>query len=356
MKKNGFAKRTLSFFKEMLRRFEEHEVGQAGAQLAYFFILSIFPFLIFLNALIGLLRISPDMIIQTFADVIPPEVSRILSTYIESLNQRSSTGLFSFGIITTVMSSSKAFDSLLHTLKKAYGNEKKPSGIYKKLTSIVLTLSLGGSILLSMITLAIGRDFWIFLSHYFNLPQGFVESWVYLKWIIIFTALIVTLSGMHFFIPDVRPKFRHIVPGTIFTIIVWIFVSALFSFYVKNFASYSVIYGSLGAMIILLLWLYLTGIIIVTGGELNAVLIDLHTSEEESPSSTMEGDEPNAEDGMELSQTPLKQPLLSSKGEASYTEQEETPELEEIGAEMPPLSSPVKMKKVETYYKKKTKN
>lgn len=342
MKKNRTQNSIFTVLKSMFHRFEEHEVGQAGAQLSYFFILSIFPFLIFLNALIGLLHISSDMVVHTFSDLIPPEVSNILNSYIESLNRKSSTGLFSFGIITTVLSSSKAFDSLLHTLKKAYGNEKKPPGIYKKLTSIVLTLSLGFSILLSMLTLAIGRDFWLFLSHYFRLPVGFVESWLYLKWLLIFTSLIITLSGIHFFIPDVRPKFRHIVPGTVFTIVAWLCVSFLFSYYVNHFASYSVIYGSLGAIIILLLWLYLTGIIIVMGGELNAVLIEQHTAS--SPHT-------NQSDEREEQSEGKKEQILSrineeEKKEGFLSDKKEEPLIPK---------AQVKMKKVETYYKNKTK-
>lgn len=271
-KKRGF--NLIYIVKEMVHRFSVHEVGHAGAQLAYFFILSIFPFFIFLNALIGLLHFSPEMVTNSLGDVAPPEVSRILQNYIRFLNARPSTGLFSFGIITTVLSSSKAFDSLVYTLKKSYKNKENKSGISKKLFSILLTLLLGATILLSLVTLAIGRDFWLFLSNYFSLPPSFVESWTYLKWLIVFGTLFLALGILHFFVPDKRPKLRQIVPGTLFSIFAWVGFSVVFSYYVKNFAKYSAIYGSLGAIIILLLWLYLTGVIIVMGGELNAILME----------------------------------------------------------------------------------
>lgn len=271
-KKQGF--NLIYILKEMAHRFSVHEVGHAGAQLAYFFILSIFPFFIFLNALIGLLNFSPEMVSDSLGDVAPPEVSRILQNYIRFLNARSSTGLFSFGIITTILSSSKAFDSLVYTLKKSYKNKEETSGISKKLFSILLTLLLGATILLALITLAIGRDFWLFLSNYFSLPQSFVESWNYLKWLIVLGTLFLALGSLHFFVPDKRPRLRQIIPGTLFTIFAWVGFSIIFSYYVKNFAKYSAIYGSLGAIIILLLWLYLTGVIIVMGGELNAILME----------------------------------------------------------------------------------
>lgn len=258
----------------MIKRYKEHEIGATGAYLAYFFILSIFPFFIFLNALISRISFSPESIFITFSNVLPKEIMDILKNYLNYIKQGSSDSIFSFGIITTIFTSSKAFGAILLALNKSYKNEKRKSGIIEKLSSIFGTIFLGFSILFSFVILSIGNDFWVFLSNYFKLPMFFLKSWDFFKWIIIFLSLLASLGLLHFIIPNERVRFKQIIPGTIFSIVTWTLMSFGFSFYVKHFSSYSVIYGSLGAIIILLLWLYLTGVLIVLGAELNHILIE----------------------------------------------------------------------------------
>lgn len=257
----------------MLKRYKEHEVGATGASLAYFFILSIFPFLIFLNALISLINLSPEFISGNFSTVLPQEVVEIINYYLDYIKKSPSKGLFSFGIITTIFTASKAFSGVLTALNKAYKNTVK-SGIHHMFISIVGTVIFGISILVSIIIISIGNDFWIFLSNYFNLPSFFMKSWDYLKWLIVFISLFFSLGFIHYIIPNEKIKFKQTIPGTVFSISMWLIISYAFTYYVKNFGSYSAVYGPLGAIIILLLWLYLTGVIMVMGGELNHILIE----------------------------------------------------------------------------------
>lgn len=257
----------------MLKRYKEHEVGATGASLAYFFILSIFPFLIFLNALISLINVSPEFISGNFATVLPDEVVEIINYYLDYIKKGPSKELFSFGIITTIFTASKAFSGVLIALNKAYKNTVK-SGLHHIFVSIVGTVIFGISILVSIIVISIGNDFWIFLSNYFNLPGFFMKSWDYLKWLIVFVALFFSLGFIHYIIPNEKIKFKQTIPGTVFSISMWLIISYAFTYYVKHFSTYSAVYGPLGAIIILLLWLYLTGVIMVMGGELNHILIE----------------------------------------------------------------------------------
>ena len=258
----------------MMERYREHEVGASGASLAYFFVLSIFPFLIFLNALISLFDFSPDIMPLAVYDVLPKEIIQLMEGYLRFIKTNSPKELFSFGIIATILSASKAFGGILKALEKSYKNSERKSDLLHHLESVAATALFGLSILISFITMGIGKGFWMFLSEHLPLPAFFLASWNYIKWLIVFSTLLLSLGLLHFIIPNPKIRFRNIIPGTLFSILTWVSISYIFTYYINNFSRYSEIYGSLGTIIILLLWLYLTGIVIVMGGELNHILLE----------------------------------------------------------------------------------
>lgn len=263
----------------MIKRYGEHEVGATGASLAYFFILSIFPFLIFLNALLSIIDFSPEKLPTAFYDIVPREIIGLMQNYVSFIKANTSKGLFSFGIIATIFSASKGIGGVFKALEKSYDSINRKSGLYKQIESILATAIFGISILLCFITMSIGNGFWVFLSNYFDLPSFFLNSWNYVKWVIAFFTLFTSLGLLHYIIPEDKIGFKNIIPGTIFSIFTWISISYIFTYYIKNFSKYSEIYGSLGSIIILLLWLYLTGVVIVMGGELNHILVEIKEKE-----------------------------------------------------------------------------
>lgn len=263
----------------MIERYNAHEVGATGASLAYFFILSIFPFLIFLNALIATIDFTPEKMPPSFYELIPKEIIRIIQGYLRYIETNSTVELFSFGIVATIFSASKGISGMLKALEKSYNNVGRKPGFFKFMQGIIGTAIFGLAILVCFISISIGNEFWVFLSRFFVIPDMILISWDYIKWFIIFFTLFLGLGFVHLTIPDKKIDFKKIVPGTLFSIVSWISISYFFTFYITHFSSYTEIYGSLGSIIVLLLWLYLTGVIIVMGGELNQILLDMQKKE-----------------------------------------------------------------------------
>ncbi len=270
--------------KKLLKRFSSDNVSQTGGQLAYFFLLSIFPFLIFLNALLGFLDIPIETITNQLETIAPTDVMELIKSYLTSVVTTKNTGLLSIGLITSIYTASKAVDSLIIALNTAYRVKKDRSFIKKKLLSLFFTALLAVTIAIALFLPVLGRNIMQPVADFLGISGIFVNIWVYVRWVIVLTVLFIAISLVYHIVPYVKLPFKKSIPGTIFATIAWILISVGFGIYVNNFGNYSAVYGSLGAVIALMFWLYLTGIVLVLGGELNYILyqenIDQKTFEE----------------------------------------------------------------------------
>ena len=257
---------------ELPKRFSRDNISQTGGQLAYFFLLSFFPFLIFLNALLGFLNISVDTILQEISRIAPKEIMVFLRGYLESVVQTKNTSLLSISLLAALFSASKAVDSLIISLNIAYSTENKRNFFTKKAVSIFFTLLLGLSIAVSLIIPALGKNVAFFIADFLRISKYLVLVWVYIRWLLVFFILFITIALLYHIVPYVNQPFKNSLPGTFFAVIGWLLVSYAFGIYVNNFANYTAVYGSIGAVIALMFWLYLTGIILVIGGEINDIL------------------------------------------------------------------------------------
>ena len=257
---------------ELPKRFARDNISQTGGQLAYFFLLSVFPFLIFLNALLGFLNISVESIIREISAIAPEEIVVLLRGYLESVVETRNTSLLSIGLLASIFSASKAVDSLIIALNTAYDVENKRNFITKKAVSIFFTLILGFAIVISLLLPALGKNVAFLIADFFRISNIIVFVWVYIRWVIVFFILFITIALLYHIVPYVNQPFKNSLPGTFFAVTSWLLVSYGFGIYVNNFANYSAVYGSIGAVIALMFWLYLTGIILVLGGEINDIL------------------------------------------------------------------------------------
>ena len=257
---------------ELPKRFSRDNISQTGGQLAYFFLLSFFPFLIFLNALLGFLNISVDTVMQEISRIAPKEIMVFLRGYLESVVQTKNTQLLSISLLAALFSASKAVDSLIISLNIAYSTENKRNFFTKKSVSIFFTLLLGLSIAVSLIIPALGKNVAFFIADFLRISKYLVLVWVYIRWLLVFFILFITIALLYHIVPYVNQPFKNSLPGTFFAVIGWLLVSYAFGIYVNNFANYTAVYGSIGAVIALMFWLYLTGIILVIGGEINDIL------------------------------------------------------------------------------------
>ena len=154
----------------------------------------------------------------------------------------------------------------------AYSTENKRNFFTKKSVSIFFTLLLGLSIAVSLIIPALGKNVAFFIADFLRISKYLVLVWVYIRWLLVFFILFITIALLYHIVPYVNQPFKNSLPGTFFAVIGWLLVSYAFGIYVNNFANYTAVYGSIGAVIALMFWLYLTGIILVIGGEINDIL------------------------------------------------------------------------------------
>ena len=261
---------------ELLRRTAKETTADNGlglaAQLAYYFFLALFPALLFLIALAGFFA-SPDLInrvVNMLSGAAPPDVVNIIRDQLASISQGNSGGLLTFGVLAALWSSSAAMVALIDALNRAYDVEDERPWWKQRATAILLTMGLAIFILLSITLVVAGPQLAEFVAGRVGLGTAFEWTWKIVQWPLVF-ALIATAFGLiYYFAPDVDQDFVWLTPGSLVATALWIAGSLGFRFYVVNFGSYNETYGAIGGVMVLLLWLYLTGLVMIVGAEMNA--------------------------------------------------------------------------------------
>ncbi len=257
--------------KPLARRYSADNLSQLGGQLAYFFVLSLFPFLMLINQIVSNFKIDILAWSQQLQSFIPDNMLTILESYLGYLSQSPSTGVFTFSILSTIYLASKAVTSVLYALNRAFRSEKKITFV-RQIFSFLFTALTLVVIYLSIIFASIGKNlFEQFITH-FQLNENWVIIWQYIRWLIPIGGSVVALMLLYNIIPPKNFPRKYIFIGALFSVILWQMMALGLSFYTDNFGRYSIVYGSLGAMMIMLMFLYYSGIIIVLGGELAHIL------------------------------------------------------------------------------------
>lgn len=261
-------KSIVSNFKALIKRVIDDEVPMLASQLSYSLLLSFFPFLIFLITLIGYSAIDGEIMLAQISNAFPESTYELIrSTVLEVFNTKN-TNLMSFSIVFTIWTASSGFRSVIKGINKAYDEKEKRSLLKVIIISIISTLALGFLIIITMLLLVFGEMLGSFLIYKLGLSNYYNFIWNIIRYGIIILSMIFIFTIIYRYIPSRRLRFKEVIPGAIFTTLGWIITSFGFAFYVNNFGNYSKIYGSIGAVIILLTWLYFTSIIIIIGGEI----------------------------------------------------------------------------------------
>lgn len=269
---NRFAR----FLREFLYRIKDDNVTAIGAQLSYYLILSIFPFVIFFLNILSYTPIAREDVLHNIILILPMDTQKIISSLvIETINTSSET-LLSLGAITGIWAASKGIMALIRALNKAYDVEETRSYLELRGLAILFTLALLALLVIVLLTLVFGEVLGNRLFDFLGITENFILFWKYFRVIISLSFMILIFTLLYRFSPSIRNgkkiSFKHAMPGAIFATIGWIFTSTIFSYYVNNFGNYSKTYGSLGGVIVLLIWLYISSITIIMGGEINATI------------------------------------------------------------------------------------
>ncbi|WP_097027280.1 YihY/virulence factor BrkB family protein [Clostridium peptidivorans] len=258
--------------KNIVKRIIDDEVPALASELSYSLILSFFPFLIFLMTLIGYLSLDTELVLLQLSKILPDGAYKLVHDTVLEVLQGKNSKLLSLGFIFSMWTASTGFRGVIRGLNKAYDEKEKRSLVKVIIISILCTIGLTFIIVVTLLLLVFGELLGYFLIKKFSIPESFMSLWNIVRYAIILTSMIFVFALLYRYTPSKRLRWKEVIPGAIFATIGWIVVSIGFSFYVNNFANYSRLYGSIGAVIVLLTWLYLTSITIMIGGELNAAL------------------------------------------------------------------------------------
>ncbi|KQV19021.1 ribonuclease BN [Pseudomonas sp. Root329] len=256
-----------------ITEFVDDEMSTYASALAYQMLFSLFPFILFLIALIGFLHL-PDFFswlrLQSEL-VLPPQALEQVNPVIDQL-QQSKGGLLSVGIVIALWTASAGVRLMMSAMNAAYDVvEGRPA--WKRFPlSIFYTIGIAGMLLAAAALMVLGPQVMEWIASQVGLEEIIVTLWTIVRWPVVVILLMMAVALIYYVMPDVKQEFRFITPGAVLSVVVWIIASLGFGFYVKTFANYNAMYGSIGAIIVLLLYFYISAAVLLLGAEMNAVI------------------------------------------------------------------------------------
>ena len=289
----------VTLLKKTVRDFLEDDMTTYASALSYQVLFSLFPFVIFLIALLGFLQLSSffDWLRGRAEIMLPEEAVGQVNTVIGELEQQKS-GLLSFGVIFAIWTASAAMRATMNALNTAYDvKEARPAWKLYPL-SILYTIGIAGMLILAAALMIIGPQAVQWVAQQIGMEQLFVTVWAWARWPAALVLMMLAVALLYYLAPNVEQQFRFITPGAVIAVLVWIIASLGFNYYVRNFGDYSAMYGSIGTIIVLLLYFFISAAVFLFGAELNAVI------EHASPSGKNPGEKSLNEADRRSSNTP----------------------------------------------------
>lgn len=269
------------YIQTLVKKIIDQDFFGVAAEMAFWFILGLFPFLLFLTALFGWIGKKTLMspILTFLVNVAPKDVSNlILKTLEEAMIFNQGTLVAIFGFCITVWLSSNAIAVIIKGLNKAYAIEETRHFIYTRALSILMVFVNALLLFLAVNLIVLGKVFLNFMMEYTILSQLSIDLISVLRWPIAYFALATCAIANYFILPCIegndKLKFKSVLPGTLFFSLFWMFGSWCFSIYLSNLNTYNKVFGTIGAFAILMVWLYYTSLILLVGGEINSRFYD----------------------------------------------------------------------------------
>jgi membrane protein len=261
--------------KKVIRAVNEQDLFGRASELAYNFILAIFPLLLFMLSLLGLFasrgKVLRTNLLTHFSQVLPPEAFQVINHTLHEVMRNASNGKLTFGILLTLWFASGGMTSMISGLNGAYQIRETRSWFKVHTIAFVLTLAISLLVIFALITVLAGGYLTNVIGTYYGLGQVAIVGWKMAQWVVAAIFITFSFSLIYYFGPDVEEQHWYwITPGSIFGVLLWVVASFGFRAYLHFFNTYSRTYGSLGAVMILLIWLYVTGLSFLVGGEINA--------------------------------------------------------------------------------------
>ncbi len=264
----------VSFIIGLIKKIFKDDIIGNGAQLAYFLMLAFIPFLIFLITLIGKSRVSSDDLLIFLSAIMPTTSFELIKTTIRTIINSQRSDIMWGSMLLAIWVSSSGFGAVIKGLNRSYDVEETRSYILRKFLSIVYTILLAWTIAMTLLLFVFGGLIEKFIIS--RLHHQFIINilWYVGRYSIILIAMFIIFLFLYNVTPCKRLGWKEVMPGAIFTTIGWIVTSLIFTFYVNNFNNYARIYGGLSAVFAIMIWLFISSLTLLVGGELNAYIIE----------------------------------------------------------------------------------
>jgi membrane protein len=254
-----------------------HEIGKdeitdRAAALGYYFLFALFPALLFLTSLLGMLPLTGLMErLIAYADrALPGDAGRIVGQTLAEIQAGARGGLLSFGVLAALWAGSNGMASVMTALNAAYGVDDARPWWKRRLLSIVLTFGFALFIVAALVLVVFGPRIAETVADRLGLGRVFALAWSLLNLPVVVVFVLLGIALVYYFAPAAKQHWRWVTPGSVVGLVMWLGMSYGLRFYVANFADYGATYGSIGGVILLMLWLYLSGLVLLVGAEINA--------------------------------------------------------------------------------------
>jgi membrane protein len=266
-----------------IKNFSNDDMTVYAAALSYQLFFSLFPFIIFLLALLGVLNLTSffDWLIEQSQTVLPGQASGMVQNIVGQIRGQAAGGALSLGAILALWSASAAVRMAMHALNVAYKVEDR--AVWKKFPlSLIYTVLLAILIIAAAVLMLVGPQLATWIAEQVGMGSVFATVWAWARIPVAVVLLMLVAALVYYLFPNTDQPFRFVTPGAVLAVIVWVLASLGFSWYVANFASYNATYGSVAAIIVVLFYFFISAAILLFGAELNSEVYHRATEEEDT--------------------------------------------------------------------------
>lgn len=258
-----------------MRHLKRAEIGRQAAELAYYTLLALFPVLLALGNLIPLLPIPQDEVLSYVQMTVPPEVGQVVLPILEGYLNSGSGGVISFSLLFTLWPASKAFNSFQTVLNQVYDASIRKNFLVARIFSFLTAMLLVVLVAVVAFLFVFGQQILELVQTFINVDlTGVLTAFEISRWLVAGVVLILVIAFVYYFVPNVKWPFKYALPGAILATLGFLLISQLFSLYISFAGGASIGSGTIGVFIVLMIWLYLIGIVLILGGVLNVTYYD----------------------------------------------------------------------------------